>query len=106
VARAFTGGGGELPSITTSRPEVILPTCEKSPEPELPAVANTTGVIEAESFITATEAKAFTGMSLSALSKLCREGGPVRFRRPAGRRLEIHAADLARYLTEREAAEN
>jgi hypothetical protein len=44
-----------------------------------------------------------TGFTPSQLSKLCRPGGPVRYER-RGRRLKVHAADLARYIEVRETA--
>jgi hypothetical protein len=60
---------------------------------------------DAEGYADAMDISKMSGWSLSRLSKLCQEGGPVRFRRPAGNRLEIHAVDFARHVREREEAE-
>jgi hypothetical protein len=54
-----------------------------------------------ESFISAKEGFAMTGIYIQNLSRLCRPGGPIRYRRPAGNRLEIHAGDLAAYAARR-----
>jgi hypothetical protein len=51
-------------------------------------------------YITATDAARLTGKSYPSLSQLCRPAGPVRYWRPSGRRLMIHAADLARWMKE------
>lgn len=56
--------------------------------------------VAGDEFISGQEACALTGLTAPQLSKLCVEGGPVRFRRPSGRRLLVHAGDLARYLHE------
>jgi hypothetical protein len=53
-------------------------------------------------YISGKEACMLTGLAPSALSKLCRPGGPIRYCR-RGRRLRVHAADLARYIAAREA---
>jgi hypothetical protein len=55
-----------------------------------------------DGYVPAKLVAAMTAWSLSQLSKLCRKGGPVRFRRPGGNRLEIHAADMARHINQRE----
>jgi hypothetical protein len=59
-----------------------------------------------DSFISGKEACRLTAFSPSQVSKLCKPNGPIRYER-RGRRLRVHAGDLARYLSERdEAAED
>jgi hypothetical protein len=58
-----------------------------------------------EGYADAKDIVMMSGWSFSRLSKLCCEGGPVRFRRPAGNRLEIHAKDFAKHIRKREEAE-
>jgi hypothetical protein len=52
-------------------------------------------------YCTGSEACRITAMQPSALSKLCRPGGLVRYVR-RGRRLQVHLKDLLRYMNERD----
>lgn len=51
-----------------------------------------------DGYVSSRNASTLTAWSLSRLSKLCVPGGPVRYRRPAGNRLEIHATDLVAHV--------
>lgn len=61
---------------------------------------------EPELYITGKEAARLTALSPSTLSRLCKEGGPIRFRRPQPQRLEIHVGDLIKYMRDHEETEN
>ena len=55
-----------------------------------------------DAYVTAKQAVSLTAMSYPQLSKLCKLGGPVRFKRPSLRRLLVHLVDLTRYLAARD----
>jgi hypothetical protein len=71
--------------------------CPSAPSDTSPPAA----VEDDAGYITGKQACRMTGMTPTEVTRLCREGGPVRFKRH-GRRLKVNAVDLARYLDERD----
>jgi transcriptional regulator with XRE-family HTH domain len=106
VAKEFASHGSSeaLPSLERGQPTYSPGSIQEGNGRE--AAPSDDGTKPSGEYITANAAHALTGLSLSSLSKLCKEGGPVRFERPAPHRLRIHAGDLARYVMERNEAED
>jgi hypothetical protein len=69
--------------------------------PEATVAPTPSSEANAHDYISASDARLVTAMSFQALNKLCRDGGPVRFRRPHPRRLLIHLHDLVVWLKKR-----
>ena len=52
-------------------------------------------------YISSKEACELTALHASALSRLCKDRGPIRYHRPSPRRLLVNAVDLARYMDQK-----
>jgi hypothetical protein len=93
--------GAELATLPNGAPGTPGPggdAAAESPEGHVPVTAIDEG---GGAYITGKQACLLTGMSPTEITRICQPGGPVRYERQ-GRRLKLHARDLADYLEQRD----